>query len=277
VRLLQIAHSPDADDAFMFYALVRGKVRVPGIRFAHLLEDIETLNRRALRGELEATAVSVHAYAYLADRYLLLRHGASMGDGYGPRIVARAPLDRPALRGRRVAVPGAWTSAALALRLYAPEVEPVVVRFDAIAGAVKAGNVDAGVLIHEGQLTYADEGLHLVADLGAWWHEETGLPLPLGVNVVRRDLGDPLIRAVGRAVRASIEYALAHREEALAYAREYARGLAPEQVDRFVGMYVNRRTLAMGPEEERAIEEFLGRAHDAGLLPQRVRPEFADL
>jgi 1,4-dihydroxy-6-naphthoate synthase len=275
MRMIQLAHSPDADDAFMFYALAEGKVRTGPVRFVHILQDIETLNQRALRGELEVTAVSIHAYAYLADRYLLLPHGASMGDRYGPRIIARAPIDRAALRGRRVAVPGPLTSATLALRLYAPEAETVDVHFDRIGDAVRAGDVDAGVLIHEGQLTYAQEGFHLVADLGEWWHEETGLPLPLGANAVRRDLGEHLIGVIAEAVRASIEYSLAHRDEALDYALGFGRGLDRAQADEFVGMYVNRRTVEMGDEERRAITEFLGRGHDAGILPRRVEPEFA--
>lgn len=273
--MIQLAHSPDADDAFMFYALAEGKVGTGPVRFVHILQDIETLNQRALRGELEVTAVSFHAYAYLADRYLLLPHGASMGDRYGPRIISRAPLDRAALRGTRVAVPGAFTSAALALRLYAPEAEPVNVHFDRIGDAVKAGEADAGVLIHEGQLTYQQEGFHLVADLGEWWHEETGLPLPLGANAVRRDLGEHLIGVVARAVRASIEYALAHRDEALDYALGFGRGLDRAQADAFVGMYVNRRTLEMGDEERRAITELLRRGFEAGILPRRVELEFA--
>lgn len=274
MRLIQLAHSPDADDAFMFYALARGKVSAGEVRFVHVREDIETLNQRALRGELELTAVSFHAYAYLAERYLLLPHGASMGDRYGPRIVAREAMDRAALRGKRVAIPGALTSAALALRLHQPEVETVVMPFDRIGEAVKAGEVDAGVIIHEGQLTYADEGLRLVADLGEWWYGETGLPLPLGGNAVRRDLGDHLIRVIAKAVRDSIEYALAHRDEALDYALRFGRGLDRAKADEFVGMYVNRRTLAMGEEERRAIEEFLARGHAAGVLPRLVRPEF---
>ncbi|HEY8469715.1 MAG TPA: MqnA/MqnD/SBP family protein, partial [Longimicrobiales bacterium] len=214
--LIRVAHSPDSDDAFMFYALARGLIDTGDLEFVHELQDIETLNRRALAGELEVTAVSIHAYAYLHDRYILLPHGASMGEGYGPRLVAREPLSPDELRGRRVAVPGERTSAYLALKLFQPDVETEVVPFDRIMAHVAAGNADVGLLIHEGQLTYADHGLHLIADLGEWWARETGgLPLPLGGNVVRRDLGPDLIRRISRLLRESIAYALAHRVPAL--------------------------------------------------------------
>ncbi|HYC31046.1 MAG TPA: MqnA/MqnD/SBP family protein, partial [Gemmatimonadales bacterium] len=227
-RTIHVAHSPDSDDAFMFYALAEGRLDTGNLRYVHELSDIETLNRRALRRELEVTAVSIHAYAYLWRDYALLSSGSSMGDGYGPRLVARGapPSDpRGAIRGRRVAVPGLLTTAYLALQLYQPEIEPVVVPFDRIEEAVQAGEVDLGLLIHEGQLTYADSGLHLWTDLGAWWQEDTGLPLPLGGNAVRRDLGDQVTARIARDLRASIEYALAHRAPALAHARQYNRGI----------------------------------------------------
>ena len=248
-RTIHVAHSPDADDAFMFWAMAAGKIDTGCRRYVHELGDIESLNRRALAGELEVTAVSLHAYAYLADRYALLAHGASIGDRYGPRIVARdaAPGDpRAALAGRLVAVPGELTTAFLTLRLYQPAARHVVVPFDQIEDFVAAGNADAGLLIHEGQLTFADRGLHLWADMGEWWYQETRLPLPLGGNVVRRDLGDELMRAIARDLKASIEYGLAHRAEALAHAQGFSRGLDTARTDRFVGMYVNTYTVDYG-------------------------------
>lgn len=271
-RTIRVAHSPDADDAFMFWALATGKIDTGERRYVHELADIETLNRRALQGELEVTAVSFHAYAYLADRYALLAHGASIGKGYGPRLVARtpAPADPPprrALAGLRVAVPGELTTAVLVLKLYQPRIEPVVVPFDRIEDRVAGGQVAAGLLIHEGQLTYADRGLHLWADMGEWWHQETGLPLPLGGNVVRRDLGEELMRAVARDLKASIEYGLAHRADALAHARTYSRGLDAARTDRFVEMYVNAFTVDYGAEGRRAVGELLARGHRAGLVP----------
>src|SRR5687768_8211415 len=245
--IIRVAHSPDSDDAFMFYALAEGKIDTGDLEFVHELQDIETLNRRALNGELEVTAVSIHAYAHLADRYALLPHGASMGEGYGPRVVARSPFTLEQLAARRIAVPGTLTSAYLALKLLLPNVDTVVVPFDQIMDHVKSGKSDAGLLIHEGQLTYADEGLHLIIDLGEWWAGETGgLPLPLGGNVIRRDLGDALIRRVSRLLRASIAYGLEHRTAALAHALQYGRGLDEGQADEFVGMYVNQRTLDYG-------------------------------
>ncbi|HXF95292.1 MAG TPA: MqnA/MqnD/SBP family protein [Gemmatimonadales bacterium] len=268
--VIHVAHSPDPDDAFMFWALATGRVDTEDRRYVHELADIETLNRRALAGELEVTAVSFHAYAYLADRYALLAHGASVGDGYGPRLVSPlpAPADpRSALRGRLVAVPGELTTAFLVLRLYQPEVRHVVVPFDRIEEHVAAGRAEVGLLIHEGQLTYADRGLQLWADLGEWWTRETGLPLPLGGNVVRRDLGDELVRAVARDLRASIACGLAHRAEALAHARQYGRGLDDGRTDQFVGMYVNDYTLDYGERGRRAVRELLDRGQRAGLVP----------
>jgi 5,8-dihydroxy-2-naphthoate synthase len=268
--IIRVAHSPDADDAFMFWAMAAGKIDTDGRRYVHELSDIESLNRRALAGELEVTAVSLHAYAYLSDRYALLAHGASIGDRYGPRIVSREPAPanpRAALRDHLVAIPGELTTAFLALRLYQPNSRHVVVPFDQIEDYVSAGHADAGLLIHEGQLTYADRGLHLWADMGEWWHEETGLPLPLGGNVVRRDLGDEVMRAVARDLKASIEYGLAHRAEALQHAQSYSRGLDVARTDRFVGMYVNAYTVDYGPVGRRAVSQLLARAHRAGIIP----------
>jgi 1,4-dihydroxy-6-naphthoate synthase len=275
-RVIRVAHSPDSDDAFMFYALATGQIDTEGLEYVHELQDIETLNQRALRGELEVTAVSIHAYAYVADRYALLPHGSSMGDGYGPRLVAREPADLAAVRGRRIAVPGPLTTAYLALRLALDEFEPVQMSFDAIEDAVVAGDVDAGLLIHEGQLTFADRGLHLIADLGVWWQTETGLPLPLGGNVVRKDLGPDLVRIVSRHLRASIAHGLEHRAQALSHALTYARGLDEERADEFVGMYVNEWTLDYGEKGRRAVRELLVRGHAAGIIPHQVRVEFAD-
>jgi 1,4-dihydroxy-6-naphthoate synthase len=278
-RLIRVAHSPDSDDAFMFYALAEGKIPTGDLRYVHELADIETLNQRASRGELEVSAVSIHAYAYLADRYALLASGSSMGDGYGPRLVATGPRPadpRAALRGKRVAVPGLRTTAYLALRLYQPEVEAVVVPFDRIGAAVLAGEVEVGLLIHEGQLTFAEEGFELWQDLGAWWLEETGLPLPLGGNVVRRDLGPEVMGQIARDLRASIEYALAHRAPALAHASRFNRGISAEQTDRFVGMYVNRWTVDYGPRGRAAVRLLLDRGHSAGVIPARVEVEFVE-
>ena len=273
-RVIHVAHSPDSDDAFMFYALAEGKIDTEGLTYVHELQDIESLNQRALRGELEVTAVSIHAYAYLADRYALLPHGSSMGDGYGPRLVARAPTSRGALRGRRIAIPGPMTTAYLALRLYLPEFEAVPVPFDQIEEAVVGGKVDAGLLIHEGQLTFADQGLHMIVDLGEWWFGETGLPLPLGGNVIRKDLGDDLVLKISRHLRASIAYALEHRSDALDHAMQYARGLDRSKADTFVGMYVNDWTLDYGDRGRRAVVELLGRGVEAGIIPHPVEVEF---
>ena len=272
---IRVAHSPDSDDAFMFWALARNHVDTGDITFIHELQDIETLNRRALSGDLDVTAVSIHAYAYLADRYALLPHGASMGEGYGPRLVARTPLTPRDLKGLDIAVPGTMTSAYLALKLFAPDVQTHVVQFDEIIAHVKDGKADVGLIIHEGQLTYADEGLHLVADLGEWWSLETGgLPLPLGGNVIRRDLGPDLIRRVSRLLRESIAYGLAHRPAAVSYAIEYGRGLDVAKTDEFVGMYVNQRTLDYGSDGRRAVQLFLDRGYEAGVIPHRVQVEW---
>lgn len=275
-RTIRVAHSPDSDDAFMFYALAADKIDTEGLRYVHELQDIETLNQRARRGELEVTAASIHAYAYLADQYALLPHGASMGDGYGPRLVARAPATRADVRGKRIAVPGPLTSAYLALRLYEPDFTPVFTPFDEIEQAVLDGTVDMGLLIHEGQLTFGQSGLHLVADMGVWWQDETGLPLPLGGNLVRKDLGEDLIRVVSRHLRASIAYGLDHRAGALDHAMRYARGLDPAQADEFVGMYVNHWTLDYGDRGREAVALLLRRGHEAGVIPHRVEVEFAE-
>lgn len=273
-RTIRVAHSPDSDDAFMFYGLASGKVDTDGIRYVHELQDIETLNQRAMRGELEVTAVSIHAYAYLAETYVLLPHGASMGDRYGPRLVARTAMTGGDVRGRRIAVPGLLTSAYLALRLYEPDFEPVVTPFDQIEDAVVHGDVDLGLLIHEGQLTYAERGLRLVVDLGAWWFEETGLPLPLGGNVVRKDLGRQLIKTISRHLHDSIAYGLKNRGAALDHSMKYARGLTRTDADTFVGMYVNDWTLDYGPMGRKAVREFLGRGVAAGVISRPVTVRF---
>jgi 1,4-dihydroxy-6-naphthoate synthase len=274
---ITVAHSPDSDDAFMFYALAEGRVETEGLTFTHELADIESLNRRALAGELAVTAVSFHAYAYLADRYILLPHGASFGDGYGPVVVARRPLAREEIARGDVPVgsPGKLTTAELALALWAPGARTEVRSFNAISGEVLNGSLPAGLLIHEGQLNFREDGLTEVVDLGRWWKEETGLPLPLGGNVVRRDLGKERIARVSRALSRSIEYGLAHREAALTHAMRYARGLDRSRADRFVGMYVNDRTRSYGPEERRAVQALLDRGHAAGLIPA-VKAEYAE-
>jgi 1,4-dihydroxy-6-naphthoate synthase len=276
-QTIHVAHSPDSDDAFMFYALAEGKLDTGNLRYVHELADIESLNQRARRGELEVTAVSIHAYAYLWRQYALLSSGSSMGDGYGPRLVSTFPRPadpREALRGRRVAIPGRLTTACLALQLYQPDLVAEVVPFDRIEEAVLDGDYELGLLIHEGQLTYADAGLHFWADLGAWWLEDTGLPLPLGGNAVRRDLGDATIAQIARDLRASIEYGLEHRAPALAHARQFNRGIGDERTDTFVGMYVNHWTVDYGDRGRRAVQTLLDRAHSAGLIPERVTVEF---
>ncbi len=265
---IRVGHSPDSDDAFMFYALTHDRLDTGGLRFVHQLEDIETLNRRATRGELEVSAVSIHAFAYLADRYALLASGASMGERYGPTLVTREPMTLEDLRGQTIAVPGKLTSAYLTLQLCMGKDVPVtLLPFDQILPAVAAGDVPAGLLIHEGQLFYGDKGLHKVLDLGQWWFEQTSLPLPLGGNVVRKDLGEALVLKIAGLLKQSIHYALEHREEALAYALAYARDLDPKLADRFVGMYVNHWTVEYGPRGREAVRQLLGRAAEAGLVP----------
>jgi 1,4-dihydroxy-6-naphthoate synthase len=273
---IHLAHSPDSDDAFMFYALASGKIDTDGIHYIHELQDIESLNQRARKAELEVTAVSIHAYAYLSDTYALLPHGASIGDRYGPRLVAKQPMSRADVKGKRIAVPGPLTSAFLALKLYEPDFIPVNTHFDQIEDRVLAGDVDAGLLIHEGQLTYADNGLSLVADMGEWWYEETGLPLPLGGNVVRKDLGEALTKQISRHLRASIAYGLAHREAALDHSMQYARGLERPKADEFVGMYVNDWTLDYGERGRTAVRTLLDRGVKAGIITRDVDVQFVD-
>ena len=272
---IRVGHSPDSDDAFMFYALTHDRLDTGGLRFVHQLEDIETLNRRATRGELEVSAVSIHAFAYLADRYALLASGASMGDRYGPTLVTREPMTLEDLRGRTIAIPGKLTSAYLTLQLCMGKDVPVtLLPFDQILPAVAAGDVPAGLLIHEGQLFYGDKGLHKVLDLGQWWYEQTSLPLPLGGNVVRKDLGEAMVLKIAGLLKQSIHYALEHREEALTYALAYARDLDPKLADRFVGMYVNHWTVDYGPRGREAVRQFLGRAAEAGLVPGPIDIQF---
>jgi 1,4-dihydroxy-6-naphthoate synthase len=275
-RRITAAHSPDSDDAFMFFALAQGKVGDADLEFVHILEDIQSLNQRALRDEYEVSAVSFHAYAYIADRYALLPHGASMGDGYGPMVLTRKACRPEDLRGKRIAVPGALTTAALALRLWDPDLQHVVIPFDQIMHAVIARTVDAGLIIHEGQVTYRSLEFHKVVDLGEWWLRETGLPLPLGGNVIRKDLGPELMRQVSHLLRESIRYSLAHREEALDYTLQFARDMERRLADRFVGMYVNDLTLDYGKRGRTAVRRLFALACDQGLIPHRVEPEFAD-
>ena len=275
-RLITVGHSPDPDDAFMFYALAHDKLDTGDLAFRHELQDIETLNRRALRGELEVTAVSIHAYAYLLDKYALLPSGCSMGDRYGPMVVARKDISISDLKSTRVAVPGTMTTAFLGLRLLAGEFPYEVVPFDQILDAVASGRFDAGLIIHEGQLTFQNQGLHLVVDLGVWWQDKTGLPLPLGGNAVRRDLGADTIRQISRLLKESIRYALAHRQDALAYALRYARDMDTALADKFVGMYVNDWTLDYGPRGRAAVQRLLEEGHKAGVIPNSVAVEFVD-
>ena len=274
--VIHVAHSPDSDDAFMFYALAEGKIDTGDLRYEHELSDIESLNQRARRKELDVSAVSIHAYAYIADDYALLNSGSSMGDGYGPRLVGKRPSTdaKVEARGKRIAVPGLMTTAYLALRLWQPDFEPVVTPFDQIEDAVHKGEVDLGLLIHEGQLTYADDGLNLWVDLGEWWLADTGLPLPLGGNVVRRDLGHRVIEQVARDLKASIVYSLEHRAAALAHARQFNRGISDDRTDTFVGMYVNRWTVDYGERGRHAVQELLDRAARAKLIPKRIVVDF---
>jgi 1,4-dihydroxy-6-naphthoate synthase len=279
---IRVGHSPDPDDAFMFHALANRKIDTGPYDFQHELVDIETLNRRAFSGELELTALSLHGYAYLTDKYILCPCGASMGDGYGPMVVAQHAYCLSDLRRMTVAVPGMLTTAYLALRMcLGREFKHIVVPFDRIIEAVEQGQyegrpVDAGLIIHEGQLTYADRGLTLIVDTGRWWLETTGLPLPLGANAIRKDLGGEVIRDVNRLLRASIEYGLAHRQEALGYAMQYGRDLDAARADRFVGMYVNDWTRDFGPRGREAVRTLLARGHAAGVIPKAVVPEFVE-
>jgi len=282
-QLVRVGHSPDPDDAFMFHALANGKIDTGDYEFRHELVDIETLNRRAFSGELELTAVSLHAYAYLHDRYLLCPCGASMGDGYGPMVVSREKHTISDLRSMTIAVPGTLTTAYLALRMCLDlDFKHIVVPFDQIIDAAVSGlhegrPIDAGLIIHEGQLTYAERQLELVVDLGAWWMKETGLPLPLGANAVRKDLGPAAIGEINRLLYESIRYGLEHRNEALEYALRYGRDLDHAKADRFVGMYVNDWTLDFGPRGREAVRRLLAEGHARGVLPALVRPEFVPL
>ncbi len=275
MTLIRVAHSPDSDDAFMFYALAKGLIDTGELHFEHVLKDIETLNREAFEGTYEVTAVSIHAYAHLDDRYALLGSGASMGDGYGPVLIAREPIAPEDLAAKKVAIPGRLTSAALALKMWNPRLQTETYPFDEIMPAVQSGEIDAGVVIHEGQLTWEDEGFSKIVDLGVWWAEETGgMPLPLGGNLIRRDLGEEMCGRVAALLKDSIQYSLDHREAALDYALEYGRGLDRDQADRFVGMYVNELTVDYGERGRRAVRDFLDRAANERLIPKVPRLDF---
>jgi 1,4-dihydroxy-6-naphthoate synthase len=274
---ISIAHSPDSDDAFMFYGLATNKVRVPGFKFTHTLTDIETLNQRAIHEAFyDVTAISFHAYPYMQQAYTLMACGGSVGEGYGPMVVAPRKLSLAGIKKTRIAVPGTLTTAYLTLKLFAPEIETAVVPFDKIIPAVVAGEFDAGLIIHEGQLTYGNNGLVKALDLGAWWREQTGLPLPLGGNAIRRALGEETMRITTNALRESIQHALDHREEALAYAMQFARDLDPALANQFVGMYVNERTLNYGEDGRDAIRKLLEMGFDRGIIPMRAEVAFVD-
>jgi 1,4-dihydroxy-6-naphthoate synthase len=274
---LTLAHSPDSDDAFMFYALATNKVRAPGLKFTHVLSDIESLNQDARTEKYDVTALSFSAYPLLASKYALLDCGSSFGDGYGPLVVSARALKPEDLAGRRIAVPWMLTSSYVALRLHTPQFEPVPIPFDKIIEAVRTETVEAGLLIHEGQLLYSQAGLHRIVDLGAWWREQTGLPLPLGGNAVRRALGPEMGRRVARTIQESVQYALEHREAALNYALQFARDMDYDLADKFVGMYVNSWTLSMGEVGRSAVRELLARGHDAGILPSVTSVDFVSL
>lgn len=268
------AHSPDSDDAYMFYALATRKVRSPLLNFRHVLDDIQTLNQKAREGTYELSAISYHAYPYVADKYMLLASGSSVGDGYGPMVVTRQRMDVSELKGKRIAIPGKLTTAYLTLRLLEPDFEPVVVPFDKILDAVEDRAADAGLIIHEAQLTYGKGGFHNVVDLGRWWKSTQGLPLPLGANVLRRDLPPEIARETCRMMRESIQYALDNREEALNYALQFARDMEPQLAEKFVGMYVNHHTVDCGEDVPKAAQKLLDMGHEAGLIPHRVTVEF---
>ena len=266
LREIKVAHSPDSDDAFMFYGLATHKVRTPGLRFTHTLCDIETLNQKAREGVYDVTAISFHAYPYVQDKYALMACGGSVGEGYGPMVVSPRPFTTSEIKGKRIAVPGTLTTAYLALQLFAPGIETEVVPFDQIIPQVVEGKYEAGLIIHEGQLTYDKSGLHRIVDLGRWWQKVTGLPLPLGGNAIRRELGAQLMSTVTAALRESIQYGLEHREEALSYAMQFARDLDTASADKFVGMYVNERTLDYGPDGREAVRRLLDMGHKAGVI-----------
>lgn len=277
VREIKIAHSPDSDDAFMFYGMATNKVRVPGLKFTHELCDIETLNRKAMEGVYDVTAISFHAYPYLQDKYALMPSGGSVGEGYGPMIVSTKPYTPNEIKKIKVAVPGTMTTAYLSLKLFAPTIETEVVPFDQIIPAVLEGKYEAGLIIHEGQLTYAKSGLHKVVDMGRWWRDMTGLPLPLGGNAIKRDLGPELMAKVCRALKDSIQHALDHREQALQYAMQFARDLEPAQADKFVGMYVNERTLDYGADGREAVARLLDMGHKAGVIPHQAKLDWVEV
>ena len=272
---IRLAHSPDSDDAFMFYALATDKLNTGNLRFKHTLSDIETLNSRALEGLYEVTAISFHAYPYVADKYALLPHGSSMGDRYGPMVVAGKPFAPEEIRGKRIAIPGTMTTAFLVLKLFESDFEAVVVPFDKIIDSVKHGLVDGGLIIHEGQLTYSSDGLHKIIDLGEWWDKRHHLPLPLGGNAIRKDLGAATIKEASRLLKASIQYALDHRDEALNYAMQFARDMNKDLADKFVGMYVNDLTLDYGENGRRAVQLLLDEGYERKVIPNKVVVEFA--
>ena len=274
--LITVAHSPDSDDAFMFYALARHRIDSRGFKFRHVLSDIETLNQQAMAGTYEVTAISFHAYSLLFDQYVLLDSGASMGDRYGPLVVSRTPMRPNELKDKVIAIPGTMTSAFLILKLFEPNFNHIVVPFDQVFQAVLEGRADGGVVIHEGQLTYASKGLHCVIDLGKWWHQKTGLPLPLGGNAIRRNLGSTVIAQIATILKQSIQYGLDHRDEALEYAMRFARDLEPSLADQFVGMYVNERTLRYGEAERRAVQLLLDLGYQERIINCRVTAVFVD-
>ncbi len=275
-RTISVAHSPDSDDAFMFYGLATNKLETGNLKFEHTLKDIQSLNEDARNGVFDVTAISFHAYAYVAEKYALLPHGASIGDKYGPIVVSKEPRNVKDIGSMKIAVPGELTSAYLALRIFNNEFEHVVYPFDEIIAAVQKGEADAGLLIHEGQLFYHQKGLYKVLDLGEWWHEKTGLPLPMGGNVIRRDLGKDLMREVSKCLHDSIEYSMDNREDALAYAMQFARDMQPELADRFVAMWVNDLTLDYGERGREGVKRLLAEGHKAGIIPHKVKIDFVD-
>ena len=274
---IRIGHSPDSDDAFMFYALAKETIPTDGIQVVHVIEDIESLNQRALKGELEVTAVSIHAYAYIADKYALMPCGSSMGDRYGPILVANQLFPASELKGKKIAIPGKMTTAYLTCSLFESDFEAIEVPFDQIIDFVKSGQADAGLIIHEGQLTYGESGMHKIVDLGEWWYQETGLPLPLGGNVIRRDLGNEKMRKVTHLVRQSIQHSLDNRAEALDYAMIYARDMETKTADQFVGMYVNEYTIDYGDSGREGVRELLKRGYESGIISQPVDIEFVEI
>lgn len=276
IRTITVAHSPDSDDAFMFYGLATNKLETDGLKFEHTLKDIQTLNEDAKNGVFDVTAISFHAYAYVADKYALLPHGASIGDKYGPILVSKEPRVASDIPSMKIAIPGELTSAFLAMRIYNPDFEYVVVPFDQIIDVVKKGDVDAGLLIHEGQLFYNQLGLHKVLDLGEWWHEKTGLPLPMGGNVIRRDLGKDLMKQVSKHLHESIVYSMENREDALSYAMQFARDMQPELADRFVAMWVNDLTLDYGDRGREAVRRLMKEGYDRGIIPNKVKVDFVE-